>query len=214
MEIVFVATQTSHRILLAHRSPLTLPAAEDSHFIHYIFRDSALSFQGAWQEVGYVSVASPGPKGDPGSVGPMGPTGPKGDNGLDGTFTARQVATKTTGAIAVSARELTAISLARRYELYRVSVDRDARVRLYATQAQRDADAARPRNALPEANSDHGVMLDIALGGGGPHAITLSPLVSGVSMEAVPSSSIPMTVDNLSTTSGPVTVTITYQRRE
>lgn len=123
----------------------------------------------------------------------------------------RATATSTTGTLAADATETTAITLRKGYRLYKVETNRPARVRLYATASQRDADVGRARGTDP--TGDHGLVLDYVTTATQLSA-ALAPAVSGVNMEAVPSTAIPMTVTNLDTVAGTVTVTLTYAPTE
>lgn len=127
----------------------------------------------------------------------------------------RTTATITTASLASDASETGHVTLAKSYRLLRVAMDRAARLELYTTDAKRDADAGRAQGTDP--TGDHGVVLDVALGGGdytGILDLDLVPEVLGASLEDAPSTSIPYRVTNLSGSASPVAVTLTYQEIE
>ena len=123
----------------------------------------------------------------------------------------RAASSITTTSLAANASYTGAIPLAIGYRLYSIQTDRPARVRLYGTTAQRDADLARAVGTDPAANS--GLMLDFVTT---PTMLSaaLSPLVDGANLATTPSTSIPITVQNLDTATGTVTVTLTYIKTE
>ncbi len=118
----------------------------------------------------------------------------------------RTSATYTTASLAAGARESGVVPMAPGYRLLRLRTDRLARVRLYATAAHRDADAARAIGTDPTA--DHGLALDYVTTA--TSVLTLSPLVDGFADSAA----VPITVDNRDAAAGTVTVTLTYVRTE
>ena len=126
-----------------------------------------------------------------------------------GSFT-RTTATYTTGSLVASGQETGVVALAAGYRLYVVSTDRPARVRLYATVAYRDADASRPKGTDP--SGDHGVVLEV-ITASDLLEVTLAPVVNGAVLDGG-GSMVPITVDNLDSTTGTVTVTIDYLRTE
>lgn len=118
---------------------------------------------------------------------------------------ARTTATIVTASLAAGARESGTIQLARGYRVLKVATSATARVRLYGTVAQRDADVARAIGTAPAVGS--GVMLDY------PSA-SLSPVVDGFDDKTTPDGVIPYTVDNTGAVTNPITVTLTYLRTE
>lgn len=97
------------------------------------------------------------------------------------------------------------------YRVLRVSTDRVARVRLYTTAAKRDADATRPAAGTP--TGDHGLLLDV-LTTTSMLTLDLSPTMDGWDAKVTPDGVIPITVDNLSGSTGTVTATLTYLQTE
>jgi hypothetical protein len=124
---------------------------------------------------------------------------------------ARTTATKTTASLAAGAREAGTVVLGWGFRVYKLSTNRPARVRLYDTVAHRDADLARA--AATEPTGDHGVLLDYVTQAGAL-AATLSPLVDGFDGDATLDMAIPITIDNLDSVTGTVSVTLTYVRTE
>ena len=122
----------------------------------------------------------------------------------------RTTQTYTTASLAAAARETGTVVLAASYTVMAVQVSTAARVRLYATVADRTADLTRPRGEDPDPEVDHGVMFDLALGAAGTR-ISTPPAVC-VLNETPPN--VPLTIDNLDTVPRAVTVTITYLRTE
>lgn len=119
---------------------------------------------------------------------------------------ARATATHITGSLANGSRELATITMSKSFDVFEVSVDIPARVRLYRTAAQRNADAARPTGTLPtDTSPDHGCFLEAIL------RADLSLTVSTGARGFLSSGNmVPLTVDNLSGALGMVVVTVTY----
>lgn len=115
-------------------------------------------------------------------------------------------ATLTTASLAPAANAQTAIAMNETYRAFSVSTSLSARVRLYATAAQQAADVGRAIGI--DADPANGVLLDYATVGG--RSFVLSPFVDGASLETTPVANIPMTVTNLSATTGPIDVTVGY----
>src|SRR6188472_1208505 len=92
-----------------------------------------------------------------GVTGPAGPQGPAGPVG-NASALARTTTSYTTGSLADGATETGLISIAPSYELLRIQTSAPARVRLYASTAQRDADAARLSTVDP--TGDHGLLFE------------------------------------------------------
>lgn len=124
---------------------------------------------------------------------------------------ARRTSTMTTVSLSPLAREQGTMNLARGYKLYALEVTSPARVRVYATTAQQSADASRAFGLDPTGN--HGVMLDYMVAHG-PLSRGFSPMVDGMSLEASPTESIPITVDNVDSSTAVITVTLTWIRTE
>lgn len=143
-----------------------------------------------------------------GTIHLVGGTG--GGGGGEGGET-RATANATTATLAPNASTtLTSIVLATGFRIFDISTTKPARVRLYATTALQTVDLARAIGVDPDPGS--GVLLDYVTDAGDIEA--LNPLVDGMSLETIPSATIPMTVTNLDTTTGLVTVAIGYLRTE
>lgn len=124
---------------------------------------------------------------------------------------ARETVTKVTASLADQASENGVITMAPGYRLLKIDTDVSARVRLYATATQRNADASRPIGQDPSGN--HGLTMEFISDTGLLSAV-LSPAVDGYSLEATPSDDIPYRITNLSGGSTAVTVTLTWQKTE
>lgn len=113
---------------------------------------------------------------------------------------------KTATALAAAAQANLDVPLGLGYALYRVTTNRAARVRLYATVAQRAADTARAFATPPTGN--HGVILDIETSAG-QLFYALVPAPTGFSLEALPVPVVPVRITNLDVSTGDTTVTFT-----
>lgn len=152
-----------------------------------------------------------GADGAPGPAGPAGPAGADGATGPPGPLLTRATATATTPSLVVNANHTaTSMPLAIGYRLYSIQTSRPARIRLYETAAQQAADINRTLGIDPDA--DAGVVLEFVTSNNVTRS--LSPLVDGASLEAVPSSNIPMTVTNRDTVPGTVVVNLVWIRTE
>lgn len=148
-----------------------------------------------------------GPAGPTGPQGPVGPTGPQGPKGDTGAVTSRVTSTFTTPSLASGASWSGLIPLSVGYRLYRIATSVPARVRLYATAAQRDADASRPVGTDP--TGDHGLLFEFVTTTGLLSA-TLNPLVDGATFDTPLASNVPATVTRTGAGTGTVDVTLTY----
>lgn len=128
---------------------------------------------------------------------------------LTGGYTTRtrETITYTTASLATDAVELGTIALPLGYTIYRVEVDRAARIRTYATEAQGAADETRVFGVVP--TGDHGLMFDCLIDPAG--SLDIAPPVPGMNMEL--EGDVAISVTNLGTT-GTVEVVITYLRTE
>lgn len=118
----------------------------------------------------------------------------------------RLTASHTTIALAAGAQELSTVTMTQSYDVFQVSVDMAARVRLYRTAAQRNADAARPVGTLPtETGPEHGCFLEAIFTAAGSFTVTAGGrgFVDSGNM-------IPLAVENRSAGLGMVVVTFTY----
>jgi hypothetical protein len=131
----------------------------------------------------------------------------KGDTGA---VVARDTETYTTASLANLADEDGYIVLSEGYRLMKIQTDRACRVRVYATDAHRTADAARPVGTDP--TGDHGLIFEyVAVGA---ETRILNPFVDGANMEAVPDNDIPLSIENRSGGASTVAVTFTFQITE
>jgi hypothetical protein len=97
------------------------------------------------------------------------------------------------------------------YRLMRLATDVPARVRAYATEAQRAADLERDPATPPV--GDHGLQVDVVTTAD-LLTVTLSPTVDGWDAETQPDGYIPFAITNTGTTAAVITATITYLRTE
>lgn len=119
----------------------------------------------------------------------------------------RTTAIYTTASLAHGTTEQGVVGLATGFRLLSVATDKAARVRLYDRTAKQAADLARAIGT--PLTGDHGLVLEYVTT---PSVLsaTLSPEVDGHSMEATPVSAIPVTVTNMSGTTGTVATTFTF----
>lgn len=144
------------------------------------------------------------------SAGQIGTGGGGGGTG-GGSVEPRATVAKTTAALADQSSETGVITMATGYRVFQLETSVPARVRLYDTIANRDADAARAIGDDPV--GDHGLVLEY-ITATGLLAATLSPAVDGYSLESTPDIHIPYRITNLSGGTSPVTVTLTWQKTE
>jgi len=123
--------------------------------------------------------------------------------------TGRFTATYTTAALGAGDTEVGMVPLATSYRVLRVETSAPALVRLYASDADRVADAGRLPSTDPSPGV--GIVLEVLTV---PEllAFNTSPLIDGASMEGTPSALIPITVTP--TGAGSITVTLTCLRTE
>ncbi|UOA08476.1 collagen-like protein [Methylobacter sp. S3L5C] len=165
-------------------------------------RLAATAFKGETGERGFT-----GAKGDQGE---QGATGQQGDQGPPGTASGiRETATVTTGIIANLNWETGKFSMATSFELLQVVLSSAARIRLYNSAANRDADVGRSVFQAP--TQGMGLILDI-------NAVSvlsqsLDPHAHGSNMEAVPSDTIYYTITN-NGAPAVITVAFTFLRKE
>lgn len=112
-----------------------------------------------------------------------------------------------TGTLAPKGHEFATLGLATPFRVLRVTTDYPARVRLYVSTAQRDADVDRALDADPTGN--HGQLLEV---------VTTTSMLS---VDVTPaaecyvdngSANVPITVENLDTVNRAVTATISYMK--
>lgn len=130
-----------------------------------------------------------------------------GVGGGGGSLPSRTTAVYTTASLASNAEETGTLALAVGYRLLKIETSAPARVRLYAAVTYQIADASRAAGVDP--TGDHGLIFDFVSTDTVLSAV-LSPTVDGMSMEAPPSSSIPITVQNLAAVPAAILVTLTW----
>lgn len=106
--------------------------------------------------------------------------------------------------------ELQTLAFAPSIRVFKIFTNRPARVRIYPTAAQRDADVSRPIGIKPKGN--HGRLFELVTSPGLTEYI-LSPIVDMTSAQAFDSKYY-ATVTNLDTVAGVVIVTYHYFRTE
>jgi hypothetical protein len=134
-------------------------------------------------------------------------------NGLQAALDAKQTSylrtttSVTTVNLAPGAQAAITIPVGNEYTLSKLTVDKAARIRVYATIAQRTADASRGA-VVP--TGDHGVMFEYTSSGSEPY--TIAPGVPCSNFES--SINAPILIDNTGATTQAITVTFTYKRME
>ena len=150
-------------------------------------------------------IGQTGPQGPTGAIGPQGPQGPTGPAGAY----SRTTKTHTTASLAKDAVESGVLTVHPGWRAFKFSTNRPARVRVYSTAAQRDADVSRPVDSDPTGN--HGRLLEMVTSTGFL-TYTLSPTVDFASDDG--SSDFYVSVTNLDTVTGAVVSTYDYIRTE
>ena len=150
-----------------------------------------------------------GADGAQGPQGETGPQGPPGIDGADGGLVARTTTSHTTASLPSNNTENVSLTLKPGYRLLCIETDRAARVRAYDSTASRTADASRPVGTDP--TGQHGVIVDVVTTA---EALKwwLNPVVDGYTTDA--GDTVPLSVTNLSGSTGTVTVTLTWVRSE
>lgn len=110
----------------------------------------------------------------------------------------------TTALLANNAQETSIINLSKTCDILKVVTDYPARVRLYLTSAQRDADAVRPVELYP--SGTHGMVLEVVTTNG-ELAINLAPIPTWASTDGTVVAYL--TVTNLSGATVAITTTFT-----
>lgn len=132
--------------------------------------------------------------------------------GITAATHVRATATATTSSLAANASDSSQnITLGQGFTALSIRTTRPARVRLYSTAAARTADLSRAIGTDPASSA--GVILDYVTIAANT-TYSLSPLVTGANLEASPTDAISMTVTNLDSTTGTVTVTVVWLRTE
>ena len=134
--------------------------------------------------------------------------GKEGPEGPIGTFH-RSIATHTTASLASEAIEKSVLEMHPGWRAFKFSTNRPARVRVYLTEAQRDADENRPIE--DELIGNHGCLLEIVTSS--ILSYVLSPAVDFAS-DDVDSSEFYVSVTNLDSVAGTVVTTYDYIRTE
>lgn len=127
-----------------------------------------------------------------------------------GSSTFRDVKIHTTSVLTMGQRASNTLEVYPGWRAYRIITNRPARVRLYATAAQRDADVDRAIGVKPTGN--HGRLLEVVTEPGLLDLI-LSPVVDFTSYEPG-SSDFYASITNLDTVTGAVVTTYHYVRTE
>lgn len=115
----------------------------------------------------------------------------------------------TTSTLADGAIENDTVTIYPGYRILHVATDRAARVRAYASAADRTADASRPPGTDP--TGDHGVLLDVVTTSGDLDW-RMTPAVDAYTDDET--SNVPVAVTNMSGASHTVQVTLTLIRTE
>lgn len=124
-----------------------------------------------------------------------------------GSGYARTTYAYTTASLASAAQESGTIPVGNEYTLSKVQFSGAARLRVYATVAQRTADASRGAVAP---TGDHGVMFEYT--STGAETFTIAPAITCANFES--SVNAPILIDNTGGSTATITVTFTYKRTE
>lgn len=116
----------------------------------------------------------------------------------------------TTASIADGATDVGMVTMAPGWRLYWIETSAPCRTRLYASTAQRTADAARPVGTDPPQDEDHGLFFEFVSDSGIPEAV-LSPMVDGYCPAGI---SVPYAITNMSGGTTVLDVTLTFIRTE
>lgn len=116
---------------------------------------------------------------------------------------------RSTSSLVVNTSEDSALVLHPSFRVYKVATNRAARIRIYATTAQRTADASRAIGSDP--TGDHGLLFELVTSAS-ILSYTLSPAVDFTADGS--DSTYYMSIANLSDATGVVTVTFYYVRTE
>lgn len=127
-----------------------------------------------------------------------------------GAGAARTTSATTSASVAGLGTATVTFSLAVSYRLLSMTVNRAARVRLYATATGAAADLS--RSAVTDPLDGLGCILEYVAATAGTYL--LSPLVDGSSMEATPSTTITGVIDNPDPSTQTITVSFVYQPTE
>jgi hypothetical protein len=92
-----------------------------------------------------------------------------------------------------------------------MSVNRPARVRVYATAAYRTADATRTSDT--DATGDHGLLAEVIFATG-LLSVVFAPVAEMINMDGTPNTTIYFAVQNLDIATGTITVNMTLRQEE
>jgi hypothetical protein len=163
---------------------------------------------GAKGDKGYTGSGGSGP------TGPMGPIGYTGSSATAGggvLLQSRVVLTVDTASLAVNATgSIDLVNAFKGYVLYKVETSAAAWIRIYTNAANRTKDVQRTKDADPAIDS--GVIAEVITSAAG--IVSLTPAVIGFNDEAPPTRTIPMSVTNLSSAAGRVTLKLTLVQIE
>lgn len=121
------------------------------------------------------------------------------------------VVTASLGTLAI---ENDSVTMAKMFELYKITVDGPARVRLYSTSAARTADAVRSNLVPPTPGTQHGCIADFYLDTSDKYTWMCSPSVPGFNNDGTQAATIYAAITNLSLGSAVITVTLYYVPQE
>jgi hypothetical protein len=171
---------------------------------------------------GSIGIGFAGSRGDKGfagsaGAGATGPAGPIGFTGSSATagggtlLQSRVVLTVDTASLAVNATgSIDLVNAFKGYVLYKVETSAAAWIRIYTNAANRTKDVQRTKDADPAIDS--GVIAEVITSAAG--IVSLTPAVIGFNDEATPTRTIPMSVTNLGSAAGRVTLKLTLVQIE
>lgn len=166
---------------------------------------------GIWP-AGVSLQGDPGTPGVNGLDGAPGLNGTNGTNGLDGapgvSAFIRQTASYTTAVLPDAATETGAITLAKSADLFKVTCNHKAWVRIYVTDAARTADASRLITDDPAPGS--GCILDVETAS----TITLSPVPTFFNADGTPTNTAYLAIKNTSGGSTAINLSIDFVPKE
>lgn len=125
-------------------------------------------------------------------------------------LSARTSTAWTTASLVNNAVESSDVTLAKTILVVSFTVDRPSRVRLYSTNAARDADVSRTVTTPVAAGTENEVIMDVVLNNVTGLSWVMSPAAWGSDGKSVPDGSIAYNVTNLSGSTSTVTVTMKY----
>ena len=129
--------------------------------------------------------------------------------GTNAALFVRQTVIYTTASLGSGASETGVVTMGKSWTLTKISTTRAARVRLYASTTQRDADLSRAQGSTP--TGDHGLQYEF-IGSASLLGMNTAPGADG-SVDGA-TTSVPLSITNLDTAAGTVGVTFTFLRTE